>query len=159
MANLVLAGEQVAPTSIESALSHYLKVDVLREQRVEPAARALEAAIAKHGFPDAAPTDLFELRYDDGLRSLYLWHAVPRRPARSNAKAGAHEAPGNWTRDTSGTRLHQLRASAAWKRSWWQTGRLMIAQQRSRILPLSRSKRRAAGWASALEAIIKKLGS
>jgi hypothetical protein len=67
MANLVLAGEQVAPTSIESALSHYLKVDVLREQRVEPAARALEAAIAKHGFPDAAPTDLLELRYDDGF--------------------------------------------------------------------------------------------
>jgi hypothetical protein len=67
MANLVLPGEQVAPTSIESGLSRYLKVDVLREQRVEPAARALGAAIAKHGFPDAAPTDLLELRYDDGF--------------------------------------------------------------------------------------------
>ena len=45
MANLVLRGEQVTPTFIESGLSRYLKVDVLRVQRVESAARALGAAI------------------------------------------------------------------------------------------------------------------
>jgi hypothetical protein len=145
-------------TSGSYLLSRYLKVDVLREQWVEPAARALEQPLQSTAFQTPLRPTCSSCVTMMASFTISLSSGSSKTSTR-NAKAGAHEARGNWTRDTSGTRLHQLRASAAWKRSWWQTGRLMIAQQRSRILPLSRSKRRAAGWASALEAIIKKLGS
>ena len=67
MAKLILPGEQVAPSPIESGLERYLKVTVLREQRVDPAARALGAPLEKHDFPDASLNDLLELHYDDGF--------------------------------------------------------------------------------------------